>query len=98
MDPPVVCVSQHTTQARPRSTLASVTEIHDHLRLLWARFGTPYCPNCAVPIRKHTLSEIADTLGVTSERIRQIESAALSKLRQPKLKHKLREYLDEYVA
>ena len=48
--------------------------------------------------REHTLSEIADTLGVTSERIRQIESAALSKMRQPKLKHKLREYLDEYVA
>jgi RNA polymerase primary sigma factor len=48
--------------------------------------------------REHTLGEIADKLGVTSERIRQIESAALSKLRQPKLKHKLREYLDEYVA
>jgi RNA polymerase primary sigma factor len=48
--------------------------------------------------REHTLGEIADQLGVTSERIRQIESAALSKLRQPKLKHKLREYLDEYVA
>lgn len=48
--------------------------------------------------REHTLGEIADQLGVTSERIRQIESAALSKLRQPKLRHKLREYLDEYVA
>jgi RNA polymerase primary sigma factor len=48
--------------------------------------------------RDHTLSEIADQLGVTSERVRQIESAALSKMRQPKLKHKLREYLDEYVA
>jgi len=48
--------------------------------------------------REHTLGEIADQLGVTSERVRQIESAALSKLRQPKLKHKLREYLDEYVA
>jgi RNA polymerase primary sigma factor len=48
--------------------------------------------------REHTLGEIADQLGVTSERIRQIEAAALSKLRQPKLKHKLREYLDEYVA
>ncbi|MCA1644236.1 MAG: sigma-70 family RNA polymerase sigma factor [Chloroflexi bacterium] len=48
--------------------------------------------------REHTLGEIADDLGVTSERIRQIESASLSKLRQPKLKHKLREYLDEYVA
>jgi RNA polymerase primary sigma factor len=48
--------------------------------------------------REHTLGEIADQLGVTSERVRQIESAALSKLRQPKLRHKLREYLDEYVA
>lgn len=56
--PPVVCVAQFTTGARPRSTLATVTEIHDHFRLLWARFGTPYCPNCQIPIRKQTLSEI----------------------------------------
>jgi RNA polymerase primary sigma factor len=48
--------------------------------------------------REHTLGEIANQLGVTSERIRQIESMALSKLRQPKLQKKLREYLDEYVA
>ena len=48
--------------------------------------------------REHTLGEIADELGVTSERIRQIEAAAINKLRQPKLRNKLREYLDEYVA
>ena len=48
--------------------------------------------------REHTLGEIADRLGVTSERVRQIEGMALSKLRQPKLRTKLREYLDEYVA
>src|SRR4051812_34054667 len=48
--------------------------------------------------REHTLGQIADQLGVTSERVRQIEGAALSKMLQPKLKHKLREYLDEYVA
>ena len=53
--PPVVCVSQHAVPARPRSTLATVTEIHDHLRLLYARFGTPYCPNCNLPIHKQTL-------------------------------------------
>jgi RNA polymerase primary sigma factor len=47
---------------------------------------------------EHTLGEIADRLGVTSERVRQIEGMALSKLRQPKLRNKLREYLDEYVA
>jgi RNA polymerase primary sigma factor len=48
--------------------------------------------------REHTLGEIADEIGVTSERIRQIEAAAITKLRQPKLRNKLREYLDEYVA
>jgi excinuclease ABC subunit A len=56
--PPVICVSQHTAASRPRSTLATITEIHDHLRLLYARFGTRYCPNCAVPIHRHTLSDI----------------------------------------
>jgi excinuclease ABC subunit A len=56
--PPVVCVSQHTTGARPRSTLATVTEIHDYLGLLWSRFGTPFCPNCGIPIHKHTLTQI----------------------------------------
>jgi excinuclease ABC subunit A len=56
--PPVVCVSQHTTAARPRSTLGTVTEIHDHLRLLFARFGTRYCSNCDIPIHKHSLTEI----------------------------------------
>ena len=58
--PPVVCVSQNTVAARPRSTLATVTEIHDHLRLLYARFATPYCPDCNVPIHKHTLGEIVN--------------------------------------
>jgi RNA polymerase primary sigma factor len=48
--------------------------------------------------RDHTLAEIADALEVTSERVRQIESAALSKLRQPKLRNKLCEYLDEYIV
>jgi excinuclease ABC subunit A len=56
--PPTLCVSQQTTAARPRSTLATVTEIHDHLRLLHARLGTPYCPNCGLPVRKHTIAEI----------------------------------------
>jgi excinuclease ABC subunit A len=56
--PPVVCVGQRAGSPRPRSTLATVTEIHDHLRLLWARLGTPHCPNCGTPIRKHTVAEI----------------------------------------
>ncbi|MBI3411468.1 MAG: excinuclease ABC subunit UvrA [Planctomycetes bacterium] len=56
--PPTLCVSQHVSQSRPRSTLATVTEIHDHLRLLWARFGTPYCYQCGSAIQKHSPAEI----------------------------------------
>jgi excinuclease ABC subunit A len=56
--PPTLCVSQHAAAARPRSTLATVTEIHDHLRLLWARRGIPYCPACGIAVHKHTIAEI----------------------------------------
>ena len=56
--PPVLSVSQSAGSPRPRSTLATLTEIHDHLRLLWARRGTPYCPDCQLPIVQHTLAEI----------------------------------------
>jgi excinuclease ABC subunit A len=56
--PPVLCVSQHTGSPRPRSTLATVTEIHDHMRLLWARRGIPHCWQCGAALAKHTLAEI----------------------------------------
>src|SRR5437660_220996 len=56
--PPTLCVAQSTVSTRPRSTLATMTEIHDHLRLLWARAGTPYCYQCGTPIRRHTLAEV----------------------------------------
>ncbi|MEI7687012.1 MAG: ABC-ATPase UvrA [Planctomycetota bacterium] len=56
--PPVLSVSQSSGAPRPRSTLATLTEIHDHLRLLWARRGTPYCPDCQIPIHQQTLAEI----------------------------------------
>src|SRR5579864_7360560 len=56
--PPTLCVSQQATMARPRSTLATVTELHDHLRLLWARLGVPYCPACQIPVHQHTVAEI----------------------------------------
>ncbi|MCI0637447.1 MAG: ATP-binding cassette domain-containing protein [Gemmataceae bacterium] len=56
--PPTLCVSQQTSTPRPRSTLATLTEIHDHLRLLWARLGTPHCISCGATVRKHTVSDI----------------------------------------
>jgi excinuclease ABC subunit A len=57
--PPTLCVSQNPGASRPRSTLATLTEIHDHLRLLWARAGTPHCYRCGAPIGRHTPAEIA---------------------------------------
>lgn len=67
--PPTLCVSQHTASVRPRSTLATLTEIHDHLRLLWARLGTPHCWQCGQPIHKHTIGEIVrQTLGLEEGR------------------------------
>jgi excinuclease ABC subunit A len=56
--PPTLCVAQQTGSTRPRSTLATLTEIHDHLRLLWARRGTPYCYRCGTPIRRQTVDAI----------------------------------------
>jgi excinuclease ABC subunit A len=56
--PPTLAVEQHPGGARPRSTLATLTEIHDHLRLLWARLGVPHCYQCGTPIRKQSVAEI----------------------------------------
>jgi excinuclease ABC subunit A len=56
--PPTLAVEQHAGRARPRSTLATLTEIHDHLRLLWARLGTPHCHQCGAAIHKQSVAEI----------------------------------------
>jgi len=56
--PPTLCVSQHNGSPRPRSTLATITEIHDHCRLLWARLGVPHCFQCGRPVYKTNVTEI----------------------------------------
>ena len=55
---PSICIDQKTTNHNPRSTVGTVTEIYDYLRLLFARVGTPYCPHCNKPIEKIPLDEI----------------------------------------
>jgi excinuclease ABC subunit A len=52
--PPTVAIDQRAGQASPRSTVGTLTEIHDYLRLLFARLGTPYCPKCGLPINRQT--------------------------------------------
>ena len=51
---PAVSIDQKSTSRNPRSTVGTITEIHDYLRLLWARIGVPHCPICGEPIAKQT--------------------------------------------
>ncbi len=57
---PAISIDQKTTSHNPRSTVGTVTEIYDYLRLLFARVGTPHCPKCGREIRRQTVDEIAD--------------------------------------
>lgn len=57
---PAISIDQKTTGRNPRSTVGTVTEIHDYLRLLWARIGVPHCPECGREIRQQTVDEMVD--------------------------------------
>ena len=57
---PAISIDQKTTSKNPRSTVGTVTEIYDYLRLLWARVGTPHCPNCGKEIKQQTIDQIID--------------------------------------
>ncbi|MCW2952797.1 MAG: excinuclease subunit, partial [Conexibacter sp.] len=57
---PAISIDQKTTSRNPRSTVGTVTEIYDYLRLLWARIGQPYCPNCGKPIAGQSAEQIID--------------------------------------
>ncbi len=59
---PAISIDQKSTSNNPRSTVGTVTEIYDYLRLLYARIGTPYCPKCGKPIRPQTIDEIVDSI------------------------------------
>ncbi|UFA51451.1 excinuclease ABC subunit UvrA [Deinococcus radiophilus] len=59
---PAISIDQKTTSHNPRSTVGTVTEVHDYLRLLFARVGTPYCPVCGRKIERQSPSEITDRL------------------------------------
>ena len=57
---PAISIDQKTTSKNPRSTVGTVTEIYDYLRLLWARAGTPHCPRCGREIQRQTIDQIVD--------------------------------------
>ncbi|HEY9230270.1 MAG TPA: excinuclease ABC subunit UvrA [Gemmatimonadaceae bacterium] len=57
---PAISIEQKTAGHNPRSTVGTVTEIYDYLRLLWARAGTPHCPNCGRPVQRQSAVQIAE--------------------------------------
>ncbi|OYW60698.1 MAG: excinuclease ABC subunit A, partial [Azorhizobium sp. 32-67-21] len=57
---PAISIEQKTTSKNPRSTVGTVTEIHDYMRLLWARAGVPYSPATGLPIESQTISQMVD--------------------------------------
>ena len=59
---PAISIDQKTTSRNPRSTVGTVTEIYDYIRLLYARIGIPYCPNCGKKIEKQTIDQIVDNI------------------------------------
>jgi excinuclease ABC subunit A len=67
---PAISIDQKTTSRNPRSTVGTVTEIHDYLRLLWARIGVPHCPECGAEITGQTQEQIVDRLMTLEEGIK----------------------------
>ena len=59
---PAISIDQKTTSKNPRSTVGTVTEIYDYLRLLWARIGIPHCPKCGKEIRQQTIDQMVDKI------------------------------------
>jgi len=67
---PAIAIEQKTTSKNPRSTVGTVTEIHDYMRLLWARIGIPYSPATGLPIESQTVSQMVDRVLALPERTR----------------------------
>lgn len=64
---PAISIDQKTTSKNPRSTVGTVTEIHDYLRLLYARVGIPHCPVCGKEIKQQTVDQIVDRIMALDE-------------------------------
>ena len=64
---PAISIDQKTTSKNPRSTVGTVTEVYDYLRLLWARVGIPHCPKCGKEIRRQTIDQIVDRIEALGE-------------------------------
>ncbi|MBQ4090300.1 MAG: excinuclease ABC subunit UvrA [Clostridia bacterium] len=79
---PAISIDQKTTSKNPRSTVGTVTEIHDYLRLLYARIGVPHCPICGREIKQQTVDQIVDQIMTNPERSRVIILAPVVRARK----------------
>lgn len=82
---PAISIDQKTTSKNPRSTVGTVTEIYDYLRLLWARVGVPHCPKCGREIRRQTIDQIVD-------RVEQLEEGTRFQILSPVIRGKKGEH------
>src|ERR1700726_438900 len=67
---PAISIDQKTTSRNPRSTVGTVTEIYDYLRLLFARVGRPFCPTCHIPIESQTVEQMVDRICTYEQGVR----------------------------
>ncbi|WP_419252057.1 excinuclease ABC subunit UvrA [Caulobacter sp. ErkDOM-YI] len=89
---PAISIEQKTTSRNPRSTVGTVTEIHDYMRLLWARVGTPYSPATGLPIESQTISQMVDKITVLPEGTRLYLLAPVVRDRKGEYKKEIAEW------
>jgi excinuclease ABC subunit A len=88
---PAISIEQKTTSHNPRSTVGTVTEIHDYMRLLWARVGVPYSPATGLPIEAQTVSQMVDRVLVMPEGTRLLLLAPIARGKKGEWKKELAE-------
>jgi excinuclease ABC subunit A len=90
---PAIAIEQKTTSKNPRSTVGTVTEIHDYMRLLWARVGIPYSPATGLPIESQTVSQMVDRVLALPERTRLYLLAPVVRGRKGEYRKEIAEYM-----
>ena len=90
---PAIAIEQKTTSKNPRSTVGTVTEIHDYMRLLWARVGVPYSPATGLPIESQTVSQMVDRVLGLPERTRLYLLAPVVRGRKGEYRKEIAEYM-----
>src|SRR6201996_4353762 len=90
---PAISIEQKTTSKNPRSTVATVTEIHDYMRLLWARVGIPYSPATGLPIESQTVSQMVDRVLALPERTRLYLLAPVVRGRKGEYRKEIAEFM-----